>query len=126
MALLEVAGLSKSFGGNAAVANVDFAIKPGEIVGLVGPNGAGKTTLLRILAGLDEPDSGDVNRFAGARVAILQQHETFADGRTLFEEARSALTVIEVQPQILEERFRIETARESGRTEQQHADRIRS
>src|SRR5262249_53753230 len=63
----------------------------GQRVGLVGPNGVGKTTLLRILAGLDQPDMGEVRLHAGARVALLQQQPHFSPGRSLFDEARSAL-----------------------------------
>ncbi len=58
MSLLEVAGLSKSFGGNAAVANIDLEVRPGEIVGLVGPNGAGKSTIFNLITGYLRPDSG--------------------------------------------------------------------
>ena len=50
--LLEVSGLSKSFGPLKAVNNVSFVIRQGQVVGLIGSNGAGKTTLMRMLATL--------------------------------------------------------------------------
>jgi branched-chain amino acid transport system ATP-binding protein len=52
--------LTKAFGGIAAVSDVDVALDPGEIVGVLGPNGSGKTTLLSLLAGLVTPDRGHV------------------------------------------------------------------
>ncbi len=55
-----VDSLSKSFGATTAVAELSFAIAPGEIYGLLGPNGAGKTTTLRILAGILQPTRGRV------------------------------------------------------------------
>ncbi len=55
---LEVRGISKSFGGVAAVNNVSFSIAPGEAVALMGGNGAGKSTLVSMLAGLMKPDAG--------------------------------------------------------------------
>ena len=58
--LLEVKHLVKSFGSNIAVNDASFTIPKGEIFGFIGPNGAGKSTTLRIIAGLEEPDSGDV------------------------------------------------------------------
>ena len=57
---VEMRSISKSFGGNYANRNVDFAIAPGEIVGLLGENGAGKTTLMNVLYGLYRPDSGHI------------------------------------------------------------------
>jgi branched-chain amino acid transport system ATP-binding protein len=62
--LLEVAHLSKAFGGLKATNNVSFNIARDEIVGLIGPNGAGKTTLLRQITGIIKPDTGTV-RFKG-------------------------------------------------------------
>src|SRR6059058_574277 len=91
MLLLSCSGLSRGFDADPLFTELGFELFAGERVGLVGPNGVGKTTLLRILAGLDKPDTGDVRLHAGARVALLHQQPEFAPGRTLFDEARSAL-----------------------------------
>ena len=56
-----VAGVSKSFGGIQALRSVSLAFAPGEIHGLVGANGAGKSTLVRILAGVHQPDAGEIS-----------------------------------------------------------------
>ncbi|WP_185830615.1 ABC transporter ATP-binding protein [Siminovitchia terrae] len=58
--LLEVNGLTKSFGGVVAVDKVDFHLNPGEIVAVIGPNGAGKTTLFNMITGVLPPTSGKV------------------------------------------------------------------
>jgi len=58
--LLTVDGISKSFRGLRAVANVSFVVEEGTIVGLIGPNGAGKTTCFNMIAGVYRPDSGEV------------------------------------------------------------------
>ena len=71
MLLLSCNGLSRGFDDGPLFEDVGFELYAGERVGLVGPNGAGKTTLLRILAGLDQPDAGEVRLHAGARVALL-------------------------------------------------------
>ncbi|ACL57209.1 ABC transporter related [Methylobacterium nodulans ORS 2060] len=58
--MLRVAGFSKRFGADVALSEVDFAVREGEILGLIGPNGSGKTTLLECLAGLLSTDHGSV------------------------------------------------------------------
>jgi branched-chain amino acid transport system ATP-binding protein len=68
--MLEVDGLSKSFGGVKALSDVSFAVASGEIVGLIGPNGAGKTTCFNLINGLLPPSAGDI-RLGGRPVVSL-------------------------------------------------------
>ncbi len=65
--LLQVAALSKAFGGLLAVDDLSFTIDPGEVLGLLGPNGSGKTTTFGLVAGALRPDRGDI-LFAGRPV----------------------------------------------------------
>ena len=58
--LLKIEGLSKSFGENVVLKDINLEVKPGEIVGLVGENGAGKSTLLKMLTGMINPTSGEI------------------------------------------------------------------
>ncbi len=60
MALLSIDGLTKHFGGLAAVLNVSFEIQRGQIVSLIGPNGAGKTTIFNLLSGIHTPNRGEI------------------------------------------------------------------
>ncbi|HTQ33369.1 MAG TPA: branched-chain amino acid ABC transporter ATP-binding protein/permease [Stellaceae bacterium] len=87
--LLEVSGLSKSFGGLRAVQDVGFSVGAGEILGIIGPNGAGKTTLFNLLNGVLRADSGSA-RFAGHELRGRKVHEIarLGIGRT-FQVVRS-------------------------------------
>lgn len=60
MALLEIRGVSKSFGGVAANVDISFEVEAGEILGLIGPNGAGKTSLFNAISGEVTPDAGEI------------------------------------------------------------------
>lgn len=60
MGILEVSGVTKTFGDLKAVDEVSFSLEAGDIYGFIGPNGAGKTTTMRVISTLDLPDSGDV------------------------------------------------------------------
>jgi ABC-2 type transport system ATP-binding protein len=66
MSTVEVSHLAKRFGETQAVADVSFAVDPGEIFGLLGPNGAGKTTTIRMMLDIFKPDAGTVRVFGGA------------------------------------------------------------
>jgi branched-chain amino acid transport system ATP-binding protein len=79
MPILEGQGLTKYFGGLAAVSNVDFHIDQGEIVGLIGPNGAGKTTLFDLISAALAPKSGLI-RFKGENITGLKPHQICRQG----------------------------------------------
>jgi simple sugar transport system ATP-binding protein len=69
MALLEARGISKAYGHVLALREADLDVDAGEVVALIGDNGAGKSTLVKILAGVTQPDSGEI-RFGGDRVSF--------------------------------------------------------
>jgi branched-chain amino acid transport system ATP-binding protein len=73
MPILEGEGVTKYFGGLAAVSRVDFDVDQGEVVGLIGPNGAGKTTLFNLISGALAPREG-VIRFNGQDITGLKPH----------------------------------------------------
>jgi branched-chain amino acid transport system ATP-binding protein len=74
MRILEGEGVTKYFGGLAAISNVDFHVEQGEIVGLIGPNGAGKTTLFNLISAAHNLNSG-VIRFKGEKISGLKPHQ---------------------------------------------------
>jgi branched-chain amino acid transport system permease protein len=77
--LLEVAGLTRSFGGLAAVSEVGFTVRRGEIVAMIGPNGAGKTTVFNLVTGIFRPDRGSI-RLGGRELVGTRPHEVAAAG----------------------------------------------
>ncbi len=90
MLLLSCTNVARGYDATPLFEDVTFELHVGERVGFVGPNGAGKTTLIKVLAGIDETESGEVKLHAGARLGLLQQVAHFPPGRTLFAEAKSA------------------------------------
>jgi len=99
--MIQLSSLTKSFGERVLLDNVTWQVTDGERVGLCGPNGAGKTTLLRILAGLDEADSGVVAKPATLTVGYLPQDGLNHRGRTLFDEVSLAFApLLEAQREI--------------------------
>ncbi len=88
--MIQLSNLTKSFGDRVLFDSVTWQIDSRERVGLCGPNGAGKTTLLRMMAGLDEPDSGAILKPNSLTVGYLPQDGLAHAGRTVFEEASSA------------------------------------
>jgi branched-chain amino acid transport system ATP-binding protein len=79
MALLELRGLTRDFGGLRAVAGLDLSVAQGEILGLIGPNGAGKTTVFNLVTGFVRPTAGEI-LFEGRSVAGLRPHAVAARG----------------------------------------------
>jgi ATP-binding cassette subfamily F protein 3 len=86
MSLITAIDLGKSYGPNDIFSGVSLSVPYRARIGLVGPNGVGKTTLLRILIGLEEPSSGEVQRARGLRMGYLPQEASFESDGTLWEE----------------------------------------
>ncbi len=88
---LAAAGLSKSYGSLEVFTDVSVAVDRGARIVVLGLNGAGKTTLLRLLAGLEQPDTGEVTPGHGLRLGYYaQEHETLDGQRTVLENMRTA------------------------------------
>lgn len=97
MPLLEVSGLSKYFGGLAALQDLDLSVEQGEIRGVIGPNGSGKTTFFNVVSGVYRPTSGSIlfegtpisglkpSRIAEMGVVRTFQREAFFPKFTVFE-----------------------------------------
>ena len=79
MALLEIRGLEKTFGGIKALQGVDFSIDEGEIVSVIGPNGAGKTSFFNVISGMFPPDAGTI-KFDGDDLAGHEPNEITTRG----------------------------------------------
>ena len=101
--LLEVAGLTKRFGGLVAVKNLGFAIAAGEILGLIGPNGSGKSTAMKLIMGIERANAGSVrlagreivswptHRIARAGIGLVFQHSRPLHRQTVLENIKLAL-----------------------------------
>jgi ATP-binding cassette subfamily F protein 3 len=105
--MLQLSSLTKGYGDRLLFENVNWQIAAGDRVGLCGPNGAGKTTLLRMVAGLDDADSGNVIKQAAITVGYLPQDGLRHSGRTLLDEVSTAfqplLTVKQAMHEIEEQ-----------------------
>jgi ATP-binding cassette subfamily F protein 3 len=88
--MLQLSALTKGYGDRILFESVNWQIASGDRVGLCGPNGSGKTTLLRMLAGLDEADSGAIIKQTGLTVGYLPQDGLNHGGRSLLDEVSSA------------------------------------
>ncbi len=99
MPVLSATNLSKSFGAQDIFSGVSCALPHGGRVALVGPNGTGKTTLLRILAGLEEPTTGQVHRMRGLTLGYLPQQadEQLDSERPVFDEMLTVFADLQTQ-----------------------------
>ncbi len=104
--LFRLTEVSKSYGVQEVLHAVNWQLNPGERAGLVGCNGAGKTTLLRLIAGLEMPDSGSIERLKGLRLGMLAQQVDFSGATTVIEaalEVFSSLRELEARMRELEQ-----------------------
>jgi ABC transport system ATP-binding/permease protein len=81
--LLSTQTIAKSYGAAPLFKNISLSIQDGDRLGVIGPNGSGKSTLLEILAGIREPDSGEVVRRSGIRISYVPQDSRFTPGESV-------------------------------------------
>ena len=81
--LLSTQTIAKSYGAAPLFKNISLSIQDGDRLGVIGPNGSGKSTLLEVLAGIREPDSGEVVRRSGIRISYVPQDSRFTPGETV-------------------------------------------
>ena len=83
MNVLNIEHISKIFGDKVIFDDVSYGIHDGDKIGIIGINGTGKTTLLKIIAGLEEPDEGQVVKQNGLKMNYLRQDQEFPEGATV-------------------------------------------
>ncbi|MEW6228170.1 MAG: ATP-binding cassette domain-containing protein [Bacillota bacterium] len=85
MIVVQMDGVSKSYGTKPVITEASFQIRAGERLGLVGQNGAGKTTLLRLIAGLETPDSGQNSIPKDTLISYAEQDPSFESDLSIVE-----------------------------------------
>ncbi|MDJ0617092.1 MAG: ABC transporter ATP-binding protein [Calothrix sp. MO_192.B10] len=95
--IIELKGISKSFGSNKVLDNIDLQIYRGEALGIIGPSGTGKSTILRVIAGLMEPDTGEVYIEGVKREGLIEDSKDALGIGMVFQQAAlfDSLTVEE-------------------------------
>ena len=88
--IVQLNGVSKSFGSQDVLRDVSFQINPSEKIGLIGANGAGKTTLLKLIGAVHDPDSGSLTRKSALEIGTLDQIPDFHEGTSVLEEGLRA------------------------------------
>lgn len=105
MILLQLNDLTKSFDGEDIFNNVDFEVKTGERIGIVGRNGAGKSTLMKIIASVEDYDSGHISKSKNLKLGYLTQQMTLNTDQTVFEEMSKPFEAMKK----LEQEMKLET-----------------
>ncbi|MDH4378242.1 MAG: energy-dependent translational throttle protein EttA [Ramlibacter sp.] len=95
--VIEFKGVTKSFGDRVLIDNLSFNIPAGAIVGIIGPNGAGKSTLFKLIAGKEQPDSGEVVIGQTVQMAFVDQHrDALSNDKTVWEDVSGGLDIMNV------------------------------
>ncbi len=117
--VIEASDVSKSFGDTLLMEGVTFTLPPGGIVGVIGPNGAGKTTLFRMIAGLEQPDSGSIRLGETVKMAYVEQsRETLDPEKNIWEAISDGKDTIELGARSINSRAYVARFNFSG-TDQQ-------
>ncbi|ADX45652.1 energy-dependent translational throttle protein EttA [Paracidovorax avenae] len=95
--VIEFKNVTKSFGDRVLIDNLSMNIPAGAIVGIIGPNGAGKSTLFKLIAGREQPDSGEVVIGSTVKMAYVDQNrDALSDEKTVWEDISGGLDIINI------------------------------
>ena len=95
--VIEFENVSKAFGDRLLIDNLSFKIPPGAIVGVIGPNGAGKSTLFKMIAGKEEPTSGNIKIGSTVRMAVVDQaRDSLPNDKTVFDGVADGADILTV------------------------------
>ena len=95
--VIEFKNVSKSFGDRLLIDDLSFKVPAGAIVGIIGPNGAGKSTLFKLIAGKEQPDSGEATIGKTVQMAFVDQHrDDLANEKTVWEDISGGLDILTV------------------------------
>jgi len=95
--VFEFHNVTKSFGDRVLIDNLSFTVPAGAIVGIIGPNGAGKSTLFKLIAGKEQPDSGEVVIGSTVKMAFVDQHrDDLSNEKTVWEDVSGGLDILTV------------------------------
>ena len=95
--VVEFVNVSKAYGDRLLIDNLSFKVPPGAIVGIIGPNGAGKSTLFRMIAGKEQPDSGEVKLGQTVKLAFVDQsRDSLPDNKTVFDSIADGADILTV------------------------------
>jgi len=95
--VIEFKNVSKAFGDRLLIDNLSFKIPAGAIVGIIGPNGAGKSTLFKMIAGKEQPDSGEVVIGPTVKLSLVDQsRDDLSNKKTVFEDVSNGADILTV------------------------------
>lgn len=94
--VIELNNVTKSYGDKLLIENLNLSIPAGAIVGIIGPNGAGKSTLFRMIAGEEQPDSGEIELGSTVQLAYVNQSRELDGKNTVFQEISEGNDIITV------------------------------
>ncbi|GAB4215613.1 MAG: energy-dependent translational throttle protein EttA [Rhodoferax sp.] len=122
--VIEFVNVSKSFGDRLLIDNLSFKVPAGAIVGIIGPNGAGKSTLFRLIAGQQQPDSGEVKIGSTVKMAFVDQsREDLSNEKTVWEDVSGGLDMLTIGKFVMPSRAYCGRFNFSGQDQQKRVGR---
>ncbi|MCW3836879.1 energy-dependent translational throttle protein EttA [Sphingomonas canadensis] len=123
--VIEVNGISKSYGDKLLFEDLSFTLPPGGIVGVIGPNGAGKSTLFKIITGQEQPDSGTIDVGSTVRLGYVDQSRDHLDAsKNVWEEISDGLDYVKVNGHDMSTRAYVGAFNFKGQDQQKNVGKL--